>query len=237
MKAIILAAGRGSRMLSLTDNKPKCMVELHEKTLLEWQLEAIHKANIHDIGIITGYMSELLANKCDKEFHNPNWSSTNMVMSLTYASEWLRSEPCIVSYSDIFYEYTAIELLQHSKAKLAITYDKNWLDIWMKRFDNPLEDAETFILDSSGNLAEIGNRAESLNEIEGQYMGLLYFTPESWLEVERILNSLPLEKRNKLDMTKLLQSIIEGGNIPVTPVSYDGTWGEIDSEKDLISYL
>ena len=111
MKAIILAAGRGSRMKNLTDERPKCMVELHGKSLLEWQLQALREAGVDDIAIVTGYKREMFSQWKLKEFHNPRWAETNMVSSLACAYEWLEAEPCIVSYSDIFYDATAVTSL------------------------------------------------------------------------------------------------------------------------------
>ena len=102
MKAIILAAGRGSRMKDLTEDKPKCLVKLHGKSLLDSQLQALSDAGIAEIAIVTGYKRELLANRGLFEFHNSRWAETNMVSSLACAQEWLETEPCIVSYSDIF---------------------------------------------------------------------------------------------------------------------------------------
>ena len=61
MKAIILAAGRGSRMKKLTNDKPKCLVKLHGKPLLEWQLESMRKSGISEIAIVTGYKHEMLS--------------------------------------------------------------------------------------------------------------------------------------------------------------------------------
>ena len=71
MKAIILAAGRGSRMKKLTDELPKCLVELRGKTLLDWQLEALRAAGITEIAIVTGYKREMLTNRGMFDFHNP----------------------------------------------------------------------------------------------------------------------------------------------------------------------
>ena len=61
MRGIILAAGRGSRMKHLTSERPKCMVKLQGKPLIEWQLEALRAAGIDDIAIVTGYRHELLS--------------------------------------------------------------------------------------------------------------------------------------------------------------------------------
>ncbi|HSY29873.1 MAG TPA: phosphocholine cytidylyltransferase family protein [Burkholderiaceae bacterium] len=236
MKAIILAAGRGSRMKEMTDDRPKCLVELRGKPLLEWQLAALRKAGIDEIAIVTGYKRELLANLSVKEFHNPRWEETNMVSSLACAQEWLQAEPCIVSYSDIFYEASSVESLIASQSGLAVTYDPHWLKLWEKRFGDPLIDAETFRLNQDNTLAEIGNRPKSLDEIQGQYMGLLRFTPAGWQELVRIRAGLTDAQCDKMHMTGTLQKIIEAGKMPIEAVTYEYEWGEVDSADDLAAY-
>jgi choline kinase len=236
MKAIILAAGRGSRMKSLTNERPKCLVELRGKALLDWQLEALREAGIHEIAIVTGYKRELLTNRELTEFHNPSWADTQMVSSLAYAQEWLQSDPCIVSYSDIFYDATAVVSLMKCSAQIAVTYDPKWLDLWEKRFGDPLLDAETFRLNPDQTLAEIGNKPVSINEVQGQYMGLLLYKPEGWAEVLRIRAQMTPFESDRMHMTGTLQKVIEAGIVPVQAVPYEAEWGEIDSAKDLAAY-
>ncbi|VVN47246.1 Bifunctional protein GlmU [Pseudomonas fluorescens] len=236
MKAIILAAGRGSRMKSLTDERPKCMVELRGKTLLEWQLAALRDAGIDEIAIVTGYKREVLASQGLIEFHNSRWAQTNMVSSLACAQDWLQEEPCIVSYSDIFYSPAAVQSLMTCKASLAVTYDPNWLALWTQRFGDPLLDAETFRLTSAGNLAEIGNKPKSVDDVQGQYMGLLRFTPQGWAEVVRLRSTLTPERSDNVHMTNTLQHVIEAGRVPIQAVAYTGEWGEVDSSEDLFLY-
>jgi choline kinase len=236
MKAIILAAGRGSRMKSLTDERPKCLIELHGKALLDWQLESLRKAGISEIAIVTGYKRELLVNRELVEFHNMRWAETNMVSSLACAEEWLQTEPCIVSYSDIFYSPTAVRLLIRCLAPLAVTYDPNWLKLWTQRFGDPLLDAETFRLTPEHTLAEIGNKPTLVDEVQGQYMGLLRFTPEGWMEVQRIRSNLTLEQCDKIHMTGILQKVIDAKCFHIKAVPYLGEWGEIDSADDLNAY-
>jgi choline kinase len=236
MKAIILAAGRGSRMKNLTEERPKCLVELRGKTLLDWQLEALRSAGIEEIAIVTGYKRELLASRGLVEFHNPRWAETNMVSSLACAKAWLQAEPCIVSYSDIFYSLNAVQSLMACTSALAVTYDPNWLELWTQRFGDPLLDAETFRLTPDHTLAEIGNKPKSVEEVQGQYMGLLRFTPEGWEEVVRIRSNITTEQCDKMHMTGTLQKVIEASHLSITAVPYEGDWGEIDSAKDLESY-
>lgn len=236
MKAIILAAGRGSRMKNLTEERPKCLVELRGKALLDWQLEALRAAGITEIAIVTGYKRELLTNRGLVEFHNPRWAETNMVSSLACAQDWLQAEPCIVSYSDIFYSPVAVKSLMDCHASLAVTYDPNWLELWTQRFGDPLLDAETFRLTTERTLAEIGNQPKSVDEVQGQYMGLLRFTPYGWAEVLRIRSGLTSEQCDKMHMTGTLQKVIDAGRVAITAVPYTGEWGEVDSAEDLASY-
>ncbi len=238
MKAIILAAGRGSRMENMTDDRPKCLVQLKGKTLLDRQLDALRGAGVSDIAIVTGYKRELLQNFNLTEFHNSRWSETNMVASLMTAHEWLANELCIVSYSDIFYDKEAVESLAQCLFPLAITYDSNWLNLWQKRFSDPLVDAETFRLNTSNTtLAEIGNKPKTLDEIEGQYMGLLKFTPAGWQEMYETYLNLNSVEQDEAHMTGMLQKIVQRGEIFIGCVPYNQKWGEVDSISDLECYL
>ena len=236
MRAIILAAGRGSRLKNLTNDRPKCLVELRGKALLDWQLDALRAAGITEIAIVTGYKRELLANRGLVEFHNPRWAETNMVSSLACAQAWLKEEPCVVSYSDIFYEPSAVESLIATDALIAVTYDPKWLELWSKRFGDPLVDAETFRLKPENTLAEIGNKPNSVDEVQGQYMGLLRFTPKGWDEVKHIRSRLSLVQCDKMHMTGTLQLLIEARRVPIKAIPYNGVWGEIDLVDDLDVY-
>lgn len=233
MKGIILAAGRGSRMKALTDSKPKCLVELNGKTLLDWQITSLRGAGLTELGIVTGYRRELLSGRGLVEFYNARWAKTNMVSSLECAREWLMAGPCIVSYSDIFYTSDAVTALINNEASIAVTYDPNWLPMWERRFGDPLLDAETFRLSDRNTLVEIGNKPKSADDVEGQYMGLLRFTPPGWEEVARIREELNAYQRDDMHMTGTLQRVIDSGRIPIAAVPYAGEWGEIDSADDL----
>lgn len=234
MKAIILAAGRGSRMLNRTEDRPKCLVEFHGKSLLTWQRQALNGAGINDIGLITGYRAEMLVDRSTIQFHTPRWNQTNMVRSLMFAAPWLERYPCIISYSDIIYQPLATKALMESPAAIGVLYDINWRAQWQARFENPLDDAETFRISSSGFITEIGGKAHSLDEIEGQYMGLLRTTPDGWKAISAYLSSLSDEVIDALSMTALLNQYIQKQGV-VSGIPYTGYWAEVDSERDLIT--
>ena len=102
-KVIILAAGEGKRLHPLTLDKPKCMVEIFGKRVLEWQLEIFKQFNINDITIVTGYMAEKINLQSLTYFNNPDYSSNNMVETLFCARDKLKGS-VIVVYGDIIFE-------------------------------------------------------------------------------------------------------------------------------------
>lgn len=231
VKGIILAAGRGSRMGSLTEEKPKCMVSFEGSPLIEKQIESLTKAGVTEIAIVCGYRAEILSRYSSYMFKNESWESTNMLFSLLQAEDWLLKFPCIVSYSDIFYEPAIVKELIENQDLAAIGYDPDWLDLWSARFENPLDDAESFKVDSGNFLTEIGNKVSDVSEIEGQYMGLLKFTPKFWNQMYRHARDLDA----KISMTEFINYCIRRA-IKIKAVPNNERWGEIDSPEDLEAY-
>ena len=233
MKGIILAAGRGSRMGSLTSNLPKCRTILFGKELIQWQLEALENAGIDDIAIIRGYLSKTFDFNVTY-FENKRWAETNMVSTLIEARQWLETDTTIISYADIVYSSNSVLSLIDGDEDIAITYDPNWLDLWSLRFDDPLSDAESFKL-QDGIVIEIGDKAKNINDIEGQFMGLIKISPKGWSLISDYLKRFSKVHIDGMDMTMLLKGLIKS-NIKVHAVPIDDKWLEVDSESDLKIY-
>lgn len=235
MRGIILAAGRGSRMGEKTKDIPKGLTQLFGKSLIEHQVEKMQATGIEEVGVVRGYKAEKINFKDLAYFDNSRWNESNMVRSLCCANSWLSKDTCIISYSDIFYQPQAVSFLMDCQEEIAITYNTKWLELWSARFDNPLSDAETFDIDKHGYVTEIGGRADSLDQIKGQYMGLLKFSTKGWRQVEEYLAGLDEKTIDKLDMTSLLSGMLRKG-IKIYGIPYDGIWLEIDSESDVKLY-
>jgi L-glutamine-phosphate cytidylyltransferase len=97
----------------------------------------------------------------------------------------------------------------------------------------PLSDAETFRLKPDGTLAEIGNTPQTMDEIEGQYMGLLKFTPKGWNEICSIIDGMKKDQGEKMHMTGVLKEVLLKGKIPVTCLPYEEEWREYDTPGDI----
>lgn len=235
MKAVILAAGRGSRMGKSTSDSPKCLARLWGKPLLDYQIDAIKGGGLKDIAIVRGYQKEKINIEGISYFDNLLWDKTNMLMSLMCASDFIEDDCSIVSYSDIVYDKSAIECLIGGSHDINILYNTNWLRLWQTRFQDPLSDAETFKIDRQGRITEIGKKASKIDEIEGQYMGLISFTPKGFRILRDYLDTLSFEVKSIMDMTTLFSNLISN-NIEIFGIPYDGFWLEVDSEDDLKLY-
>lgn len=233
-RVLILAAGRGRRMREATADRPKCLVTLAGRPLLDWQRTAFRQAGLETVAAVGGYRADRLAEDIDVPFVNRDWETTNMVRSLACADAWLGSGDTLVSYSDIAFTGTAVERLAAAGGDIAITYDRLWASLWAGRFEAPLADAETFRI-ADGRVLEIGGRAQRMEDIEGQFMGLLKFTVAGWRTIRGHLDSLDPAVVDRLDMTGLLARLIAEG-VEVRGVAVDGGWVEVDSESDLAYY-
>jgi L-glutamine-phosphate cytidylyltransferase len=234
MRAVILAAGRGSRMGHLGD-RPKCLVELEGKPLIERQIAALRGGGADEIGVVRGYRAEMIDFPGLSYFTNERWAETNMVISLAAAAPWLRSGAVIVSYADIFYRSELVRGLAGAPGQLVISYDRAWRRLWTQRFADPLADAETFRINAEGQLLEIGGKTTRIEDIEGQYMGLLKFTPPAWAAVA-LLSTLDASVRDRLDATGMLRRLLTREELPIGTFGTNGQWGEIDNPEDVLLY-
>lgn len=247
MKAIILAAGEGKRVKQLTKNNPKCMIKLFGKTILEHQIEIFKKNNITDITVVTGYKSESIIIPNIKYYKNEYFDSTNMVETLFCAKKELGGD-VIISYGDIIFEDKTLKKLIESKNDISIIIDKKWEEYWRIRFENPLDDAETLVLDSNNQIQNIGQKPISIDEIQGQYIGLMMFRSNAIENIKKFYESSkkifenskvnPLNNKLKFQqsyMTDFLQGMInEGYNLKA--ILIENGWLELDTFRDFQIY-
>lgn len=239
LKAILLVAGEGRRLRPYTLDRPKCLVEINEKSLLDRQIEILESEGINNIVLIGGYKAEMLKNKGNKLKINTKFFETNMVWTLFSAEEELEGS-VIVSYGDIVYSQEVLKKLINSKEDIAVVIDKDWESYWRARNEDPLDDAETLRVDQDGRICDIGNRPSTIEEVQGQYIGLMKFSPKGLSYIKKIFNNSigngkllnkPIEVAY---MTDLLQACINE-DFPVSSIEINGGWVEIDTVSDLHS--
>ena len=247
MNVIILAAGKGERLRPLTNDKPKCMVELFGKSILEWQIEKFQKFGITDITIITGYNSESIVYPQFNLVKNPKFDSTNMVETL-FCAENEMDEQIIISYGDIIFEKKVLTSLINSDEDYSVVIDKNWRKYWESRFTDPLIDAESLILDSMNNIIEIGQTTKNIDDIQGQYIGLMKFQGSGLKFLRNFYQKTKEEAKktgeNSLNsnidfkksyMTDFIQGLINAG-CKIKAISINNGWLELDNNDDYKIY-
>ena len=240
---VILAAGSGTRLSPLTDNKPKCLVPLLGKPLLEWHLEALREAGVENLVVVRGYCGEQISYPGVTYVDNNSYATTNMVYSLWCARDYF-GDDITLAYGDIVYNPAVMRKVIESPYDISVVADRGWLSYWQQRFDDPLSDAETFRYNAQGSITELGQEPKSVDEIQAQYIGLVRFSGRGVAILKETLDAEEKASRkgkstlcsernfNRLYITDLLQGMIDRGQA-VHPVFIDRGWIEVDSPTDL----
>jgi choline kinase len=238
MRSIILAAGRGTRLGSDYSNTPKSLIELGGKRILERQIEVLQTSQVTETILVTGFEAEKFEFLEYPQVYNPRFTETNMVYSLSLALDNLDCKNTIVSYGDVLFSPASLSKLAASKSDFAILSDVNWYSYWNERSSSPLNDLETFAYTSNNQLIDIGSRANSFDQIMGQFIGVVYLSETGIKKVSSIIkrseNDRVINRRhiNAAFMTDLLMELINGGEF-IEVIPFSDPWIEIDTVLDL----
>ena len=239
VKAIIIAAGMSSRLAELTDDKPKCMLEIKGKTILQRQIETFNQCGITEIIVIRGYKKEVINYTGVKYIYNQNYRRNNILESLMYAENDMDGE-FIATYSDILFKTSVVRALLESKADISIVTDIAWKSHYKKRFQHPIEEAEKVIV-SNNRVIEIG-KATNPNEAYGEFIGLAKFTnpgaeilKTNYKRVVAELGKTQFHTAPSVEqayLTDMFQELIDKG-YTISNVDIKGQWMELDTVEDI----
>lgn len=233
MNLVILAAGRGRRLRSKTTYMPKPLVKYLGKSILDYQISIIEKINFIKPILVLGYKHLLFKKYNLPTIINTKYNSTNMVYSLFQAKKFMKKS-LVISYSDIIYPKSLLERLINKRGDIVIATDKNFKNYWIKRFKNPLNDVESFLI-KNNCIKEIGGKVNSFKNIDGQYIGLIKLSKKGINIFKKIYSSLYKLNRKKLEkmyMTDFLQILIKKG-YKITALNFYSPWIEFDNQNDL----
>lgn len=240
---IVLAAGQGTRLRPLTDDRPKCMVPLHGRPLIAWQLEAARRAGVDDVVVVRGYCGAALVADPARFVENSRYASTNMVYSLWCAREHF-GDRFVLGYGDIVYEPAVLQAALEDRSSIGVVVDREWLPYWRRRFEDPLSDAESLRVEADGRISSIGQKPTSVDAIQAQYIGLTSWRGDGVRLLRDLLEAEvrafgegggllhPERTLERLYMTDLLQTIADRGH-RLQAIPIDGGWVEVDSLRDL----
>jgi L-glutamine-phosphate cytidylyltransferase len=239
-KAIIIAAGLGSRLEELTKNIPKCMLELNGKSILQHQIDSFQANGISDISVVRGYKKEKINIENLTYYENLDYKNNNILNSLFYAEPKIVGN-VIVSYSDIVFNSKIVNRLLESNADISIVVDVDWRGRYVSRADHPIEEAENVIFDANHSVVDIGKIITKSDDVHGEFIGMIKFTPRGaeifkrhYHRAKELFWDKPYQRAvtfQKAYLTDILKDMSELG-VHIQTVIIEQGWQEIDTIED-----
>jgi choline kinase/transcriptional regulator with XRE-family HTH domain len=239
-KALIVAAGLGSRLKTHTKNLPKCMLDFGGKTLLERQLDAYKKCNINNISLIRGYKKEKINYKGINYYDNKDYKNNNILNSIFYAEKNINGN-LIISYSDILFDPSVVQRLIESNHDISVVVDIDWRGYYVGRKDHPISEAENVIFNSDNKVEKIGKINTGNEEVHGEFIGMIKLSnrgteifKEHFHRLKKIYWNKPFQRAKifqKAYLTDFIQELVDIG-IKVHCVIIESGWKEIDTVED-----
>ena len=240
MQPIIIGAGRGRRLKSLTANQPKCYMPIGDKRILDWMLEALAKAGLKDPVFIGGYqVDRIRADYPDLTFcHNADWENNNILTSLFCAEEQMEGG-FVCSYADILYRPSVVRRALEHPGEIVLCVDTGWRARYAHRSQHPEGDAEK--VSAAGDRILRISRDIPSQDADGEYIGVARFSAEGAVRLREHYhrarsgyacrvwrNGVVFEKAY---LIHLFQEMREE-EVPFHMVTTDGEYMEIDTEED-----
>ena len=240
IKALIVAAGLGSRLKKHTENLPKCMLDFGGKTLLQRQLDAYKKCDINNISVIRGYKKEKINYKGIKYFENNDYKNNNILNSIFYAEKNINGN-IVISYSDILFDKSVVRRLIDSNYDISVVVDIDWRGYYVGRKDHPISEAENVIFNSNNEVEKIGKINTGNEEVHGEFIGMIKLSSrgceifkQQFNRLKKIYWDKPFQRAKifqKAYLTDFIQELVDIG-IKVHVVIIESGWKEIDTVED-----
>jgi len=240
MKAIIIGAGRGRRLMPTTAESPKCLAEVAGRSILDWALDAFTQNNLAPICFIGGYQIEKVraAHPELRFYHNSGWENNNILASLLCAEPEMDGA-FLCCYSDILFTPEVVARALASPADVALVVDTDWRARYAHRTQHPTSDAEK-VTASDGAITRIHRDVEE-TAAKGEYTGIGRFSAagarllrEHYHRCRSLYSGRPFREApifEKAFLIQLFQEMIEKG-VHLAPVETPGGYMEIDTQQD-----
>jgi phosphoenolpyruvate phosphomutase len=250
--AVILAAGFEKSLLPLIAEKPRAMLDIRGRTILERQIDVLNRCSIKDVSVVRGYKKEQIVVAGIRTFDNDEYEKTSEAVSLFAASSVLKGRVVLV-YGDVLFDPQIVERLLRSPANLAIAVDRSIAALPPEQRNGRVRD---FVVDDApgvegphdrflagsrpGRVTRVGTTIPKA-EAKGEFIGLVMLTEQGCRMIKDAWNRALERGRNarfheapslaEATVTDLLQEVIaQGGEVSAVDV-FKG-WMEIDTFED-----
>lgn len=241
MKAIIIAAGSGTRLGDLTKNRPKGLLNINGKTIIQRQIEMYRKKNLNNIIIIVGPNKEKFKFKNIKYVVDKEHKHHDVFSSLMTAKDFMNTK-LLISYSDILFDESVLNQMLTFEGDIGIGVDMNWIPKYENRIQHPITEADNVLITDNKILHTKKNLSEYVGKSNlGEFTGLICLSPKGAmifvktherLEKTHVGKFHESQSYEKAVPTDIFQELIDSG-ISVEPIKIDGQWCEIDTPEDL----
>lgn len=222
MKAVILAAGKCSRLYPITLEKPKCLLEIGGETIIERQLDAIRSVGIKDITVVTGYMKDAIINAVGDSVrykNYPDYEKTNNLHTLLSIRDELDSD-FVCLFSDVIFETEVLSRAMESTHDICLIVDTHQV----------LEGTMRIRLED-GKIAGIGSHISVPNG-SGNFIGIAKFSKAGAQKLITKMEAMMADHKDDYYTLAIDALAREGEKIGFVDVA-DRMWMEIDTKKDL----
>jgi choline kinase len=230
MKAIIIGAGRGRRLMPSTANTPKCFAQVGGRPILGWIVSAFAANRVTKVCFVGGYLIEKVraAYPEFRFYHNTGWEDNNILASLMCAEEEM-DEPFVSCYSDTLFTAEAVERVLASEADQSLLLDTAWLERYKERTMHPPDDAEKATV-RNGVVTRV-HRGIEPREAHGEFTGMAKFSAAGAAALRAHYHSSEAGKDAKAYLIHLFQEMIEKG-VQFAHADTAGGYMEIDTQQD-----
>jgi len=230
MKAVILAAGQGTRIRAVHGKRPKCLIEVDDKTILDHQIEGLLGAGIDEIAIVVGYEKQQIIRHVQKRFRcrtrkiefidNPVFAITNNIYSLWVAREWVDGDGFVCLNADVIFDPQILSSALRTDSLVSMIVDREWRDETMKVII-----AEDRVLQMSKKISRL--------EFSGTYIGITVFDQRVNARLFTEMHNLIAAGRVNEFFNVAVQELVNGGLLVGFTTTAGAPWAEIDDPLDL----
>jgi phosphoenolpyruvate phosphomutase len=236
-RAVILGAAHGPELGALTEERPKCMLNVAGSPVLSHIVNTYRAAGVKDIVVVRGYRKEAVNLDNLDYFDNDDEQEPSDAYSLFRASEAIDGH-CIISYGDVLFRKYIPQELMEVDADFAVIVDTNWRESRNRyRYADYVTCSEPNSRRSFCSNVKLLNVAGDIDpaRIHGEWMGFLKVSKYGAAFLRRLLAQLfvngPLQP--SLDMGALMREIIKAGK-EIRVLYTTGNWLDVDSVDDVL---
>ena len=224
MKALLLAAGRGTRISRYLNGNPKCMVELGKgQKLIEYTVELLKNKRISEIAIVTGYRHQVIENLLFgsdvRFFYNPFYDITNSIASMWFAKDFLCDDDILIMNADVFAESSIYDQLLSCDESPVLAFDSS-----------RKEEADYKFYCPNGVIEKYGKELTG-DDITGEYVGFAVLKKAYLRKFTNRLTEMINMQKHDLWWENVLYELSEKEDIYVKDVN-GKFWAEVDYIED-----